>query len=72
MYQVGNNTIFKPTCQSYPKYRKHLKLEIHYLKLYFKNLHQVCPVYQNNTNNSMKNQFRWSGLLSDNFWEYNY
>ena len=58
MFQVGNNTILKPTCQSYPEYRKHLKLEIQHLKLYFKKLPRVWPVYQNTTNNSMKKQFR--------------
>ena len=51
MYQVGNDTIFKPTCQSYSKYRKHLKLEMHHFKFYFENLWQVWPLYQNTTNN---------------------
>ena len=58
MYQVGSNTIFKPTFQSQSKFRKPLKLEIHQFKLYFKNLHQVWSVYQNTTNYPMKKQFR--------------
>ena len=49
---VGNNTIFKPTCQSYSKYKKHLKLEINYFEI-------VWPLYQNTTNTKI--------LLSDNF-----